>query len=63
MRLELGTFERLHRETLEKLLKDDAVNRIWARDAAFWKAEEAHQKTIANALGWLDIALSPPSTS
>lgn len=56
MRLELGTFERLHREALEKLLKDDAVNRIWARDAAFWKAEEAHQKTIANALGWLDIA-------
>jgi transaldolase/glucose-6-phosphate isomerase len=56
LRLELGAFERLHRETLDKLLKDDAVDRIWARDAAFWKAEEAHQKTIANALGWLDVA-------
>ena len=56
MRLELGAFERLHRETLDKLLKDDAVDRIWARDAAFWKAEEAHQKTIAIALGWLDVA-------
>jgi glucose-6-phosphate isomerase len=56
LRLELGTFERLHRETLDKLLKDQAVDRIWRRDAAFWKAEEAHQKIIGNALGWLDVA-------
>ncbi len=56
MRLELGTFERLHRETLDKLLKDQAVDRIWRRDAAFWKTDEAHQKIIGNALGWLDVA-------
>jgi transaldolase/glucose-6-phosphate isomerase len=56
VRLELGPFERLHRETLEKLLKDKAVDRVWKRDAAFWKPEEAHQKIIANALGWLDVA-------
>jgi glucose-6-phosphate isomerase len=56
LRLELGAFERLHREALEKLLKDKAVDRIWRRDASFWKAEEAHQKIIANALGWLDVA-------
>jgi transaldolase/glucose-6-phosphate isomerase len=56
LKLELGAFERLHREALEMLLKDKAVDRIWRRDASFWKAEEAHQKIIANALGWLDVA-------
>jgi transaldolase/glucose-6-phosphate isomerase len=56
VKLELGAYERLHRETLEKLLKDRAVERIWNRDAGFWKAEEAHRKIIANALGWLDVA-------
>ena len=56
MKLQLGAFERLHREALEKLLKDKAVDRIWRRDATFWKAEEAQQKIIANALGWLDVA-------
>ena len=56
MKLELLGFERLHRETIEKLLKDHATDRIWKRDAAFWKAEDEHQKIIANALGWLDVA-------
>jgi len=56
VKIELGPFERLHRETLEKLLKDRAVDRVWQRDPGFWKPEEAHQKIIANALGWLDVA-------
>ncbi|MGH9881521.1 MAG: bifunctional transaldolase/phosoglucose isomerase, partial [Pyrinomonadaceae bacterium] len=34
----------------------DVVRRIWNRDALLWKAEAAHQKIIANSLGWLTVA-------
>ncbi|MGH9941333.1 MAG: bifunctional transaldolase/phosoglucose isomerase [Pyrinomonadaceae bacterium] len=35
--------------------KGDVVRRIWRKDAALWKQEEAHQKIIKNALGWLTV--------
>ena len=56
MRLELGDSRRFQQETLEKLSKDRAVERIWAGDASFWKPDEADRRTIQSALGWLTIA-------
>lgn len=35
--------------------KGDVMRRIWRKDAALWKGEEAHQKIIKNALGWLTV--------
>jgi glucose-6-phosphate isomerase len=54
--LEIAPAAGAHRAAIEKLAADRAIERIWARDAAFWKAEESHRKTIENALGWLTIA-------
>ncbi len=36
--------------------KQKLVERIWARDPTVWKNDDAHNKIIANALGWLDVA-------
>ncbi|HET6670674.1 MAG TPA: bifunctional transaldolase/phosoglucose isomerase [Pyrinomonadaceae bacterium] len=33
----------------------DLTRRIWRKDAAIWKVEEAHQKIIRNSLGWLTV--------
>lgn len=35
--------------------KGDVMRRIWRKDAALWKEDEAHQKIIKNALGWLTV--------
>jgi transaldolase/glucose-6-phosphate isomerase len=35
--------------------KGDVMRRIWRKDAALWKDDEAHQKVIKNALGWLTV--------
>jgi glucose-6-phosphate isomerase len=31
------------------------MRRIWRKDAALWKEDEAHQKIIKNSLGWLTV--------
>jgi transaldolase / glucose-6-phosphate isomerase len=36
--------------------KGDVLRRIWRKEAALWKEEEAHQKIIKNSLGWLNVA-------
>ena len=36
--------------------KGDVVRRIWRKDAALWKEDDAHQKIIKNSLGWLTVA-------
>ena len=41
--------------TLADLRRRDAVAKIWAKDAALWKSEPAHQKIIQNSLGWLTV--------
>jgi transaldolase/glucose-6-phosphate isomerase len=35
--------------------KAEAVRRIWRKDAALWKEDEASRKIIRNALGWLTV--------
>lgn len=56
MKLQLGSFERFHRDALERLMRERAVDRVWSGDTALWKKDEAHRKIIENALGWLTVA-------
>lgn len=42
-------------EALNSAAREETMRRIWEKDAALWKKEEAHQKIINNALGWLDV--------
>ncbi len=35
--------------------KEKFVERVWKKDASLWKQDEAHQKIIKNALGWLPV--------
>ncbi|HKB68533.1 MAG TPA: bifunctional transaldolase/phosoglucose isomerase [Pyrinomonadaceae bacterium] len=41
---------------LEEASRAHVIERIWNKDAALWKSEPAHQKIIANSLGWLTVA-------
>ncbi|HEX8706953.1 MAG TPA: bifunctional transaldolase/phosoglucose isomerase, partial [Pyrinomonadaceae bacterium] len=36
--------------------KGDVIRRIWHKDAALWKEDEADRKLIDNSLGWLTVA-------
>ncbi len=51
----LGIYEAPVRETLAEADKANVIGRIWNKDASVWKSEEAHQKIIRNALGWLTV--------
>jgi transaldolase/glucose-6-phosphate isomerase len=42
-------------DAIARAEKEKFVARIWKKDATLWKSEEAHQKIIANALGWLTV--------
>jgi glucose-6-phosphate isomerase len=53
----LGAYQRRVEERLAKLAADDAVARIWRRDATFWGGDAERQRSVANRLGWLDVAL------
>jgi glucose-6-phosphate isomerase len=41
---------------LEEASRAHVIERIWNKDATLWKSEPAHQKIIANSLGWLTVA-------
>lgn len=49
----IGAYETGVREEIEAM--KDAPQRIWNRDAAWWKSEPHHQTSIKNRLGWLDL--------
>jgi transaldolase / glucose-6-phosphate isomerase len=51
----LGASQPLVDEAAKRIEKDKVVDRIWAKDAALWKSDDAHKKIIANALGWLTV--------
>jgi glucose-6-phosphate isomerase len=43
-------------ERLAALAAADFSERLWAADPTLWKADDdAHQKVVANALGWLSV--------
>jgi len=53
--LSLGKQEAAVRKEVERLNKNKAAERLWARDASLWKSDEAVQGTIRNRLGWLEL--------
>jgi transaldolase/glucose-6-phosphate isomerase len=51
----LGKYADAVSAALKEADKGDVVRRIWRKDAALWKEDEAHQKIIKNSLGWLTV--------
>ncbi|PYS96664.1 MAG: transaldolase, partial [Acidobacteria bacterium] len=51
----LGKYADAVSAAIKEAEKGDAMRRIWRKDAALWKEDEAHQKIIKNALGWLTV--------
>jgi transaldolase/glucose-6-phosphate isomerase len=52
----LGNYDGEVRATLAEAGRRNLIGRIWNKDATLWKPNEAHQKIIANSLGWLTVA-------
>lgn len=51
----LGAFTDQVQETIKRAEKEQWTRRIWSKDATLWKSDEAHQKIIKNALGWVTV--------
>ncbi|MDQ3743698.1 MAG: bifunctional transaldolase/phosoglucose isomerase, partial [Acidobacteriota bacterium] len=51
----LGKYSDAVNAALKEAEKGDVMRRIWRKDASLWKEDEAHQKIIRNALGWLTV--------
>jgi transaldolase/glucose-6-phosphate isomerase len=51
----LGKYSEAVAGAIKEADKGDVMRRIWRKDAALWKPDEAHQKIIKNALGWLTV--------
>ena len=49
-----GALEEAYRSTLDALVREDAVGRLFRRDASLWKKDPEHHKVILSRLGWLD---------
>ena len=44
-------------QRLRALEDDDVAARLWEADTTLWKpGDDAHQRIVANSLGWLDVA-------
>jgi len=52
----LGKYADAVSAAIKEAEKGDVMRRVWRKDAALWKEEEAHQKIIKNSLGWLTVA-------
>ena len=52
----LGKYADAVSAAIKEAEKGDVMRRVWRKDAALWKTDEAHQKIIKNALGWLNVA-------
>ncbi len=56
MKFRLGEHEAAVARRVEALVAANAAERIWKRDATLWGGDAARQRSVANRLGWLDIA-------
>ncbi|HKO41900.1 MAG TPA: hypothetical protein VJU84_01315 [Pyrinomonadaceae bacterium] len=52
----LGKYAGAVQSALAEADQANIIRRIWDKDASVWKTEPAHQKIIANSLGWLSVA-------
>jgi transaldolase/glucose-6-phosphate isomerase len=55
MTVSLGAYAEEVGEAVKRCESEQWVRKIWRHDAALWKQEEAHQKIIKNALGWVTV--------
>jgi Glucose-6-phosphate isomerase len=55
MQCALGEIEERTTQAIEAAAANDVAKRIWRKDATLWKDDEADQKIIRNALGWLTV--------
>src|SRR5438270_952830 len=51
----LGKYADAVSAAIKEAEKGDVMRRVWRKDASLWKQDEAHQKIIKNALGWLTV--------
>ena len=51
----LGKYQSEVDAELKRLADDQFVRRLWEKDASLWSAEESEQKSVRNALGWLNV--------
>jgi transaldolase/glucose-6-phosphate isomerase len=51
----LGDAQQTVDAAVQRADKEKFVERIWKKDAALWKNDDAHKKIISNALGWLTV--------
>jgi len=56
VRLALGSYEGAVHSATDALTSARATERIFAHDATFWSGNEERQRSVANRLGWLDVA-------
>ena len=55
MRTALAGYEGAVLDSIAAAQQGELTRRIWCKDPAVWKTEEAHQKIIRNSLGWLSV--------
>lgn len=56
MKMRLGAYQTRVDQHVAALTGDDAAGRIWRHDATFWGGDADRQRSVANRLGWLDVA-------
>ena len=52
----LGEHDACVQAKLKEMRQSGFVRRLWARDFSLWHKDPAHQKIIANALGWMHVS-------
>jgi transaldolase/glucose-6-phosphate isomerase len=55
MTASLGAYDEAVRAVIDEAARAQVTERVWKKDAELWKNESAHQKIIANSLGWLTV--------
>ena len=56
MKLALGRYDEGVRERVEELVAAGAPGRVWRREPSFWGGDAARQRSVADRLGWLNVA-------
>jgi glucose-6-phosphate isomerase len=54
--LRLGGYAEAVQREVDALIAADAPGRLWRKDASLFSGDEAQKRSVANRLGWLDIA-------
>ena len=56
MKLALAEYDEPVRRRIASLVSAEAADRIWRHDASFWGGDAERHASVANRLGWLDVA-------